>query len=257
MFGAVCDRSLGVCGGSLEVSRGSAPHPFGGEHFAWLNAFGVSARSRGAPASVFRDDSSYKIRRIPMVTDQQTTEIEVLQVVIDRLSQVDDDSRARILQAASTFFGLGSPLAPRSPSSKIGRLQNEGNLATSPPFSDREELSAKEFLVAKEPKTEIERVACLGFYLTHYRDTPHFKTADITNTNTEAAQRKFSNPAQAVANATKRGLLVPAPKGNKQLSAPGERFVQALPDREAAREVEHRLTRKRRKQSSKRKKKSI
>lgn len=53
----------------------------------------------------------------------------------------------------------------------------------------------KEFMVQKRPRTDIERVACLGFYLTHYRDTPHFKTLDISKLNTEAAQPKFTNAA--------------------------------------------------------------
>lgn len=70
--------------------------------------------------------------------------------------------------------------------------------------------------------------------LTHYRDSPHFKTLDISKLNTEAAQPKFSNAAVAVDNAMKTGYLVAATKGNKQLSAPGEQFVLKLPDRDAA-----------------------
>jgi hypothetical protein len=57
---------------------------------------------------------------------------------------------------------------------------------------------------------------------------------DISKLNTETAQVKFSNAAVAVQNAVTTGYLVPATKGNKQLSAPGEQFVQALPDREKA-----------------------
>ncbi len=89
----------------------------------------------------------------------------------------------------------------------------------------------------KQPKTDVEKVACLAYYLTHYRDTPHFKTLDLSKLNTEAAQVKFSNPAVAVDNATKQTYLVPATKGNKQLSARGEQFVLALPDRDKARDV--------------------
>ena len=81
----------------------------------------------------------------------------------------------------------------------------------------------------KQPNTDIERVACLAYFLTHYRDTPHFKTLDISKINTEAAQIKFSNAAQAVENATKAGLIVQSLKGQKQLSAIGEQYVQALP----------------------------
>jgi hypothetical protein len=76
-----------------------------------------------------------------------------------------------------------------------------------------------------------------SFYLTHYRDTPHFKTLDISKLNTEAAQPKFSNAASSANNAVKQGYLVPSTKGQRQLSAAGERFVAALPDREEARKA--------------------
>ena len=83
----------------------------------------------------------------------------------------------------------------------------------------------------------MEKIACLAYYLTHYRDTPHFKTLDLSKLNTEAAQIKLSNPAVSVENATKQVYLVPATKGNKQLSSLGEQFVLALPDRDKARDV--------------------
>jgi hypothetical protein len=95
-------------------------------------------------------------------------------------------------------------------------------------------VSPKDFLLDKKPRTDVERVACLAYFLTHYRDTPFFKTIDISKLNTEAAQPKFSNAAKAVDNATNSRYLVPGAKGNKQLSATGELFVQALPDRESA-----------------------
>jgi hypothetical protein len=89
----------------------------------------------------------------------------------------------------------------------------------------------------KSPRTDVERVACLAYYLAHYRGAPHFKTKDITALNTESAHKPFSNTAVAVDNAAKMGYLVPSVKGAKQISASGERFVEALPDREAAREI--------------------
>ena len=101
-------------------------------------------------------------------------------------------------------------------------------------FSKDRPISPKEFLLKKQPRTDVERVACLAYYLTHYRDQPFFKTLDISKLNTEAAQIKFSNPAKAVDNAAMLGYLAQATKGSKQISAPGELFVDALPDREAA-----------------------
>ena len=103
------------------------------------------------------------------------------------------------------------------------------------PEKEEPEVSPKELLRQKAPKTDMEKVACLAFYLGHYRHTPHFKTIDISKVNTDAAQTKFSNTAYTVGNATKRGLLVlAAKKGYKQLGVHGEEFVKALPDREKA-----------------------
>jgi hypothetical protein len=77
----------------------------------------------------------------------------------------------------------------------------------------------------------------LAFYLTHYRETPKFTTLDISKINTEAAQRKLANATASVNNASQYGYLVPAGKGTKQISAAGERYVQALPDYDAAKEA--------------------
>jgi hypothetical protein len=137
--------------------------------------------------------------------------------VINRLLDFDEETRRRILRTVQTFLSMPS--------------------VRKTSFSESAELSPKDFLLRKKPQTDVERVACLAYYLAHYRDTPYFKTIDISLLNTEAAQVKFSNAAYAVVNATNAGLLVPAGKGSKQLSAQGERYVEALPDRAAAKEI--------------------
>ena len=107
----------------------------------------------------------------------------------------------------------------------------------SPPpiqIAPHEPPSPKDFLFQKQPTTDIQRIACLAYYLTHYRNTPHFKTVDISKLNTEAAQRKFANASSSVNNATQASYLAPVSGGLKQLSAEGERFVDALPDQAAA-----------------------
>jgi hypothetical protein len=55
-------------------------------------------------------------------------------------------------------------------------------------------------LAEKQPKTDIERIACLAYYLRHFRDAPFFKTKYLSSLNTEAAQQKFSNAAYAGGN---------------------------------------------------------
>ena len=157
----------------------------------------------------------------------------VLTKVIADLRDLSPEEQQKLLETVATFFGLRAPT--QSPSQTKGIPQSTP--ASHPPgggFSEARDISPKEFIMQKQPRTDVERVACLAFYLTHYRNAPHFKTIDISKLNTEAAQSKMSNAHVAVNNATQTGYLVPAVGGAKQISAAGEVFVQALPDREAA-----------------------
>ena len=165
-------------------------------------------------------------------------EMEALQIVLGALRPLDSEARERLIKSVTTFFGidmathLNIPITPAA--SSYSRLATYKVLPT---FSENRSMSPKEFILQKQPRTDVERVACLAYYLTHYRETPHFKTLEISKLNTEAAQLKLSNAAKSVGNATTYGYLVPATKGQKQLSAGGELFVQALPDRPAARDA--------------------
>jgi hypothetical protein len=158
--------------------------------------------------------------------------VDALTTILSALKDLDKDAQKRTIQAVVTFLDI--PI-----SSLTSNYTNSNEHSNSPKngisFSENRAMSPKDFLRDKAPKTDIERIICLSYYLTHYRDTPHFKTVDLSALNTEAAQPKLSNPAVAVDNATKAGLLVQAVKGSKQISAAGEIFVQALPDRDAAR----------------------
>jgi hypothetical protein len=163
-------------------------------------------------------------------SEPEIDELQVLSVVVQSLRPLNDDSRRRLLQTVLTFFGVDLRVGGNT---QVAAQQQPAEQQAGT-FSEDRTISPKEFLLEKKPSTEIERVACLGYYLTHYRDTPHFKTVDISKLNTEAAQVKFSNAARAVDNAAKAGYLVQASQGNKQLSAMAEQYVQALPDRAAA-----------------------
>jgi hypothetical protein len=163
-------------------------------------------------------------------------ELEVLTQVLSALQKLDSESRERILDTIATFFGVArnsvGAQATTAPADSPRHAPQHIGL-----FSEDRTISPKQFILENQPATDVERVACLAYYLTHYRNTPYFKTLDISKLNTEAAQIKFSNATVAVDNATKSNYLVPATKGNKQLSALGEQFVLALPDREKARAV--------------------
>ena len=157
---------------------------------------------------------------------------QAFQQVADVLLPLENDLRKRVYATVGTFFGYEA--------SRGGPVEASGSRPAgerSPPpiqIAPREPPSPKDFLFQKEPSTDVDRVACLAYYLTRYRETKHFKTVDISKLNTEAAQRKLANAASSVYKATQRGLLAPAPKGMKQITAVGERYVDALPDQAAA-----------------------
>jgi len=160
---------------------------------------------------------------------------ELVTRIIKMLEPLSQEEQKHILETVITWLNPSQ--------TKMAVIQPiEHGKSEEYPFSGRTEISVKQFMLEKEPKTDLERLTCLGYYLTHYRQQPHFKTEDITKLNMEAAQPKFSNAAFTAKNAVRDGYLVQAPKqGMRQLSALGEQYVQALPDHEAARLVRSRM----------------
>ncbi len=154
------------------------------------------------------------------------------QQVIDILLPLESDLRKRTYATVGTFFNYN---APEVGLAKAGAGRAAGE--RSPPdvqIAPREPPSPKDFLLQKQPNTDIERVACLAYYLTHYRNMQHFKTGDVRKLNTEAAQSAFANVSNAVSNAQQGAFLASVSRGVRQLSAQGERYVDELPDQAAA-----------------------
>ena len=166
--------------------------------------------------------------------DEQSISNQVHKI-IDDLIAFDKDSRVRIYRTVGTFFGFDGVEPPGPGGADVP--PTPPGASREPHFSSPPEPLPKEFLFEKRPSTDVDRVACLAYYLAHYRDKAHFKTTDISKLNTEAAQVKFSNPSAASNNAIRSGLLTTASRGERQLTAHGERYVEALPDRTRAREV--------------------
>lgn len=167
--------------------------------------------------------------------ESESVDLQVLTEVLTALKKMDHEGQERMIQTVCTFLKL-TPVLKRSESH--AQSSSAAHSFSKPgSFSEDRSMPAKDFMTDKKPRTDIEKVVCLAYYLTHYANTPHFQTVDISKLNTEAAQIKFSNAAVPVNNAAQGGYLVPAPHGKKQISAAGERFVQALPDRDAAKKV--------------------
>lgn len=177
-------------------------------------------------------------------------EAAALSTLVSALAPLEQVARIRLLRTISTFFELpfgelrgGANTVLTQRIGVGGESEPRGN--ANPSFSEDRSISPKAFLIEKRPQSDVERIACLAYYLTHYRDQPNFKTLDLSKLNTEAAQIKLSNPTRAVDNASSAHFLIQAGQGKKQLSAIGELYVQALPDRVAAREAIADLKKKR------------
>jgi hypothetical protein len=174
------------------------------------------------------NDASKEPRAHPHTAQR---ELDAVNTLVAVLQTMPSESVGKVLRTVSTFLGLETSGA-RGHDRSSGQAQA---ILQANSFSEDRAPSPKEFMIQKKPMTDVERIATLAYYLTHYRSMPSFKTLDLSRLNTEAAQVKFSNPAFAVNNAVNGGFVIPAAHGAKQLSAGGELFVQNLPDRSAAR----------------------
>lgn len=187
--------------------------------------------------------------------EKETVEQEnqIYQNIIELLSPIDKSSQEKIIRLVTTLLELGM----QSPKSIIRQSQENvsGTIQRESVFSGHKVLTPKKFMIEKSPQTEMEKAICLAYYLAHYHDMPHFKTVDISKLNTEAAQRKFTNASYAINNAVQSGYFVPAIKGHKQISVMGERYVEALPNREEVKSVLKQIRPRRRRTKANTKKK--
>ena len=186
------------------------------------------------------DDPASTTQGEPADANSSGDDLQILTEILAAFRKLEPESRERMLITVATFLGIGPRATAETfgPRPKVGILTSPPHGATGsvePTFSEDRSISPKDFMLEKQPMTDVERVACLGYYLTHYRGMPYFKALDISKLNTEAAQVKFADATVALNNALKQNYLAQASKGAKQLSALGERFVLALPDREKAR----------------------
>jgi len=169
----------------------------------------------------------------PLEAGRSDDDLKVLNEVLAAFGRLKPDRREKILSIVATYYGVKAPEAI----SVLAAPHHGDATRSEPSFSEDRSISPKQFMLEKQPKTDVERVACLAYYLTHYRGIQNFNALDVSKLNTEAAQVKFADASVALANATKLNYLAPAGKGAKQLSALGEQFVLALPDRDRARNI--------------------
>jgi hypothetical protein len=175
-----------------------------------------------------------------LVIRKLAPELEALNDVLMALSSLGtNEDKQWVLETAASRVGV---VLTRS-------ILTLGN--TSDRFPAISADSPKEFMRSKAPKNDVQRAACLAYFLAHSRKTAQFKAADVATLNTEAAGPK-TNMSRAVNNATiQNRYLAPAGKGTKQITALGEDVVNALPDQVAVKAAEQAEGRKPKKKKKK------
>ena len=167
-----------------------------------------------------------------MSPSKADAEIHAMQEALAALASLDQPEQQRVLNWLANKLNLSSPAAPEMHSTILASggpvVLPIGEGAASP----------KVFVGRKRPATDVERIACLAYYLPHFRDTPRFNAKDLASLNTEAAQPKIGDIARAVNNAAYQNRFISqAGSGKKQITVIGEAVVEALPDRDKVKEA--------------------
>src|SRR4051812_47013393 len=104
---------------------------------------------------------------------------ELVATIVKLLEPLTPEEQRHILQTVVTWLHLAdcpSHGQQQQPATIVAPSDQPPGRIEEYPFSGRKEITPKEFLLEKDPKTDGERLACLAYYLTHYRDQPYFKT---------------------------------------------------------------------------------
>jgi len=134
-------------------------------------------------------------------------------------------SRQLALQVLSLLMGNNTSIATEMPYGK-NFIIPETTITT------KQVIDPKAFMATKRPISDVERITCLAYYLSQYRNISQYKTRELTDLNVESSQPRFSNATVAARNAVQQQYLSLAGKGKKQITTKGEAVVNALPDRE-------------------------
>jgi hypothetical protein len=162
-------------------------------------------------------------------------EFQAIQAALEALEPLDPTQRQFAVSMILSRLGMvGTPgVAPGA-----GAAPPVAAGAANARVTDLDRIGVKEFLKQKAPTTDLERLVCLAYHLTHSLDTPSFTTREITKLNAEAHGMDFSNAAATAMNAVKQSkYLSSASGGKKRITTRGEALVEAMPDRAKVKEV--------------------
>ena len=178
-----------------------------------------------------------------MKTASLDQELESLKTVLHALEPLNEAQCRFVLKTAAERRGISGTMPAASANNQVrqdgGPPANAGAaMAASGGGDSLDGQTAKQFLKSKQPVTDVQRIACLAYYLTHAREQGHFKVLDLTKLNIDAGGTRLTNPHLTVKNATNQNrYLAPVGLGKKQITGLGEDVVNALPDQEAVKAV--------------------
>jgi hypothetical protein len=185
-----------------------------------------------------------------MKTATLDEELDSLKAVLHALEPLDDTQRRFVLKTVAERMDVAMATSPSAGSGKeqahpqVGA--HPGGSAARAGGSDDSSGSgkildgqtSKQFLKSKAPTTDVQRITCLAYYLTHARGQAQFKTGDLIKLNVDAGGSTMSNPSMTVGNATSLSkYLAAVGNGKKQVTSLGEDVVDALPSQEAVKSV--------------------
>jgi hypothetical protein len=161
-----------------------------------------------------------------------------LVTVVKALEALDETGRQWVLQSAANRWTLSlqlpSPAGGGNPGGG-GGTPNGANAADAQSAIVRKD--ARSFIRAKKPASDVERVACLGYYLLKTTAQPGFTSKDLAAAHTDSGGSKINMP-RALDNATRQSkFLSNRSRSEKQLTTLGEDVAEALPDRDRVNQI--------------------
>ena len=163
---------------------------------------------------------------------------EVLVTVVAALEDLGDDDKRWVLQSAASRWN--ATLHPAGSGSGTGTIPGSVTGAAVAAQAGDPAIAAKNikaFMRAKNPANDVQRVACLGFYIAETTSQAGFTAKQVADAHTNSGGSKF-NLSRAMDNATRSAkYLSNRTKHEKQLTTLGEDVVNALPNQQAVRDL--------------------
>lgn len=93
------------------------------------------------------------------------SEFDALSTVIGALQPLDDEARRRIVESVVTFLRISGARVGVTAHSVAPGHTSTATISEQAPFSENTRMSVKDFILEKQPRTDVERLACLAYYL--------------------------------------------------------------------------------------------